>query len=85
MQPFRVAARTAIDPPSRRGDTAYFTLFSTIVCTARRGTWTVRAASGTSMRVPKPAAEAHALDGQIGGDHPQLFFQRDERLGRAVE
>ena len=34
LVPFAAAAVTQIDPPSRRGETAYLTLFSTSVCSA---------------------------------------------------
>src|SRR5439155_13644355 len=37
-RPFDLAARTTMEAPSRRTETAYFTLFSTRVCRARRGT-----------------------------------------------
>src|SRR5438105_4981003 len=45
----RPAAWTVMDPPSRRGETAYLTLFSTSVCTASRGTRLALHAWSTSI------------------------------------
>ena len=84
-RPSSAFARTTIEAPSRRGDTAYLTLFSTSVCSAIRGTSFGPGAVAQVDRVAQPIAEAHPFDVEIGADDAQLLVERDERRRRAVE
>ena len=69
--------------PSRRGETAYLTLFSTSVCSDSRGTRGAAASLGRSIVVAQPVAEPHALDLEVVADDAQLLVERHERRRRA--